>query len=58
MPQHGPLQSEIKAKSKLWIWNIWEVLREKQGGNELEEKFLEKLEVKFINGARREMISM
>jgi hypothetical protein len=57
MPQHGPLQSETKAKSKLWIWNIWEVLREKQEGNEVEEKFLEKLQLKFDNRARRETIS-
>jgi hypothetical protein len=39
------LCKEIIAESKEWIWNVGEVLREKQEDGELEMKFLEKLEL-------------
>lgn len=54
------LYNEMSAESKEWIWNVWEVLRGKQDGRELEMKFLEKLELNnlLLNRVRRESTIM
>lgn len=43
MPKYGHFWRETKPKSKQWIWDFLEVLREKQEGIGSENKFFKKV---------------